>query len=92
MFQASEVVLSMFQLRVPAHCTTLYTAFFKLHFDLMETPVFDKEITRTLESCIYLLYKLTPTVGDAIMRDDRMRSIIKNSVNLSCFGDTKYCN
>ena len=82
----------MFHLRIPAHCTALYTAFLKLHFDLTETPVFDKEITQTLESCIYMLYKLTPTVGAAIMRDDRMRSIINDSVHFASFGDTKYCN
>lgn len=80
----------MFHLRVAAHCVPLYTAFLKLHFDLTETPVFDKEIMQNLEDCICLLYKLSPNVGCAVMTDDRMRSVIKNSLQVVCLGDTKY--
>ncbi|KAH0555105.1 TELO2-interacting protein 2-like [Cotesia glomerata] len=90
--QFAEIVLSMFHVRIPAHCLVLYTAFLKLHYDLTETPIFDEEIIRSLERCIYLLYKVTPNIGSAIIRDDRMRIIIKNSIHTSCFSDTKYCN
>ncbi|XP_008561066.1 TELO2-interacting protein 2 [Microplitis demolitor] len=90
--QFAEIVLSMFHVRIPAHCLILYTAFLKLHYDLTETPIFDEEIIRSLERCIYLLYKVTPNIGSAIIRDDRMRIIIKNSIHTSCFSDTKYCN
>lgn len=58
----------------------------------METPTFDEEIIRCLEHCIHLLYKLTPTIGSSIIRDDRMRTIMKNSLHIVCPDDTKYCN
>ncbi|KAF7987705.1 hypothetical protein HCN44_003568 [Aphidius gifuensis] len=89
---AAETVLSTFQLRIPAHCTTLYSAFLKLHFDLTETPIFDNDIINSLERCIQTLYKLTPNIGSVIIRDDRMKNIINNSVQFSCTGDIKYCN
>nr|XP_003703478.1 PREDICTED: TELO2-interacting protein 2-like [Megachile rotundata] len=87
---AAKTFLLMFHFRVAAHCVPLYTAFLKLHFDLTETPVFDKEIMQNLEDCICLLYKLSPNVGCAVMNDDRMRSVIKNSLQVVCLGDTKY--
>ncbi|XP_011301800.1 TELO2-interacting protein 2 [Fopius arisanus] len=90
--QTAEVILTLFHLRIPAHCTPLYTAFLKLHLDLTETPIFDKEITNSLERCIYTLYQLTPNVGSVIMRDDRIRTIIEDSLLFACTGDTKYCN
>ncbi|KAK0092808.1 hypothetical protein PV326_000549 [Microctonus aethiopoides] len=89
--QTAETVLTLFHIRIPAHCTILYSAFLKLHFDLMETPTFDEEIIRCLERCIHLLYKLTPTIGSSIIRDDRMRTIMKNSLHIVCPDDTKYC-
>ncbi|XP_053984671.1 TELO2-interacting protein 2-like [Hylaeus anthracinus] len=88
--ETAKTFLLMFHLRVAAHCVPLYTAFLKLHFDLTETPVFDKEIMQNLEDCICLLYKLSPNVGCAVMNDDRMRSVIKNSLQVVCLGDTKY--
>ncbi|XP_063974955.1 TELO2-interacting protein 2-like [Diachasmimorpha longicaudata] len=90
--QTAEVILKLFHLRIPAHCTPLYTAFLKLHLDLTETPIFDKEIINSLERCIYTLYQLTPNVGSVIMRDDRIRAIIEDSLLFACTGDTKYCN
>ncbi|XP_012289042.1 TELO2-interacting protein 2 [Orussus abietinus] len=90
--ETAKVILLMFHPRVPAHCNALYSTFLRLHFDLTETPVLDSEITQTLEECVFMLYKLTPTVGGAIMRDDRMRSIIKNSLQVVCLGDSKYLN
>ncbi|XP_029043752.1 TELO2-interacting protein 2-like [Osmia bicornis bicornis] len=87
---AAKTFLLMFHLRVAAHCVPLYTAFLKLHFDLTETPVFDKKIMQNLEDCICLLYKLSPNVGCTVMDDDRMRSVIKNSLQVVCLGDTKY--
>lgn len=88
--QTAKTFLLMFHLRVAAHCLPLYTAFLKLHFDLTETPVFDNEIMQNLQDCICLLYKLSPNVGCAVMRDDRTRSVIKNSLQVACLGDTKY--
>ena len=88
--ETAKTFLLMFHLRVAAHCIPLYTAFLKLHFDLSETPVFDKEIIQNLEDCICLLYKLSPNVGCAVLNDDRMRSVIKNSLQVVCLGDTKY--
>ncbi|XP_015113902.1 TELO2-interacting protein 2 [Diachasma alloeum] len=90
--QTAEVILTLFHLRIPAHCTPLYTAFLKLHLDLTETPIFDKEIINCLGRCIYTLYQLTPNVGSVIMRDDRIRAIIEDSLLFACTGDTKYCN
>lgn len=88
--ETAKTFLLMFHLRVAAHCVPLYTAFLKLHFDLTKTPVFDKEIMQNLDDCICLLYKLSPNVGCAVMNDDRMRSVIKNSLQVVCLGDTKY--
>lgn len=88
--ETAKTFLLMFHLRVAAHCVPLYTAFLKLHFDLTKTPVFDKEIMQNLEDCICLLYKLSPNVGCAVMNDDRMRSVIKNSLQVVCLGDIKY--
>lgn len=88
--KAAKTFLLMFHLRVAAHCVPLYTVFLKLHFDLTKTPVFDKEIMQNLEDCIFLLYKLSPNVGCAVMNDDRMRSVIKHSLQVVCLGDTKY--
>ncbi|XP_034936052.1 TELO2-interacting protein 2-like [Chelonus insularis] len=90
--QVAETILSMFHVRIPSHCLELYSAFLKLHYDLTETPIFDEEIIRSLERCIYLLYNITPAIGSKVIRDDRMRSIIKNNLHFSCFTDTKYCN
>ncbi|KAK2575390.1 hypothetical protein KPH14_001054 [Odynerus spinipes] len=88
--ETAKTYLVMFNLRVAAHCIPLYTAFLKLHFDLTETPIFDMEIMQNLEDCICLLYKLTPSVGGAIMRDDRMRLVIKSKLQVQCLGDIKY--
>ncbi|XP_015429301.1 PREDICTED: TELO2-interacting protein 2-like [Dufourea novaeangliae] len=88
--ETAKTFLLMFHLRVAAHCVPLYTALLKLHFDLTETPVFDKGIIQNLEDCICLLYKLSPNIGCAVMKDDRMRSVIKNSLQVVCLGDTKY--
>ncbi|XP_076623910.1 TELO2-interacting protein 2 [Colletes latitarsis] len=88
--ETAKTFLLMFHLRVAAHCVPLYIAFSKLHFDLTETPVFDKEIMQNLEDCICLLYKLSPNVGCAVINDDRMQSVIKNSLQVVCLGDTKY--
>ncbi|KAK1130417.1 hypothetical protein K0M31_018548 [Melipona bicolor] len=88
--ETAKTFLLMFHLRVAAHCVPLYTAFLKLHFDLTKTPVFDKEIMQNLEDCICLLYKVSPSVGYAVMNDDRMRSVITNSLEVVYLGDTKY--
>lgn len=80
----------MFHLRVAAHCMPLYTALLKLHFDLTETPIFDKAIVQNLEDCICLLYELSPNIGCAVMNDDRMQSVIKNSLKVICQNDIKY--
>ncbi|CAK9800451.1 TELO2-interacting protein 2 [Anthophora quadrimaculata] len=88
--ETAKTFLLMFHLRVAAHCVPLYSAFLKLHFDLTETPVFDKEIMQNLEDCICLLYKLSPNIGCAVMNDDRLQSMIKNSLQVVCLGDTKY--
>ncbi|CAK9823377.1 TELO2-interacting protein 2 [Anthophora retusa] len=88
--ETAKTFLLMFHLRVAAHCVPLYSAFLKLHFDLAKTPVFDKEIMQNLEDCICLLYKLSPNIGCAVMNDDRMQSVIKNSLQVVCLGDTKY--
>lgn len=88
--ETAKTFLLMFHLRVAAHCVPLYTAFLKLHFDLNETPVFDKEIMQNLQDCICLLYELSPNVGCAIVHDDRIRSVIKNNLQVVCLGDTKY--
>lgn len=81
----------MFRLRVAAHCTPLYTAFLKLHFDLTETPVFDRAIMQNLEDCICMLYQLSPNVGYAVMNDVRMRSVLSSSLPVACqTGDIKY--
>ncbi|KOX76113.1 hypothetical protein WN51_11828 [Melipona quadrifasciata] len=84
--ETAKTFLLMFHLRVAAHCVPLYTAFLKLHFDLTKTPVFDKEIIQNLEDCICLLYKVSPSVGYAVMNDDRMRSVITNSLEVVYLG------
>lgn len=86
----ANTFLLMFHQRVPTHCGRLYTAFSKLHFDLTETPVFDKAIMQYLEDCICLLYQLSPSVGFAIMKDDRMRLVIDNNLRFVLLGDAKY--
>lgn len=88
--ETSKTFLLMFHQRVAAHSVRLYTAFLKLHFDLSETPTFDKEIMQNLEACICLLYKLCPDVGSEIMNDDRMRLVINNNLRFLCLGDSKY--
>ncbi|XP_076761950.1 TELO2-interacting protein 2 [Xylocopa sonorina] len=88
--QTAKIFLVMFHPRVAAHCVPLYTIFLKLHIDLTKTPVFDKEIMENLEDCICLLYKWCPNVRCAVMNDDRMQIVIKNSMQIVCFGDSKY--
>lgn len=88
--ETAKTFVLMFHLRAAAHCAPLYTAFLKLHHDLTKTPVFDKEIMQNLEDCICLLYKLSPNVGCVVMNDDRIQSVIKNSLPVVCLGDTKY--
>lgn len=89
--ETAKTFLLMFRLRVAAHCTPLYTAFLKLHFDLTETPVFDRAIMQNLEDCICMLYQLSPNVGCAVMNDVRMRSVLSNSLPVVCQGgDIKY--
>ncbi|XP_076249856.1 TELO2-interacting protein 2 [Calliopsis andreniformis] len=85
--ETARTFLLLFYPRTPSHSVPLYTALLKLHFDLTETPVFDKEIMQNLEDCICFLYKLSPDVNFAVMNDERMRSVIKNSLQI---GDTKY--
>lgn len=80
----------MFHLRVAAHCVSLYTAFLKLHFDLTETPVFDREIMQNLEDCICLLYDRSRNVGRAVLNDDRIRPIFSCNMPLGCRGDITY--
>jgi len=77
----------MFRLRIAAHCAPLYTVFLKLHFDLTETPVFDRAIMQNLEDCICMLYQLSPNVGCMVINDDRMRSVLNNSLPIVCQGD-----
>ncbi|XP_066586645.1 TELO2-interacting protein 2-like [Prorops nasuta] len=88
--EAAKTFLHIFNLRVSEHCIPLYSAFLKLHIDLTETPVFDKQIIRNLETCISMLYKLTPDIGAMIIRDCRIQSIVKNNLQLECLGDSRY--
>jgi len=80
----------MFRLRA-AHYAPLYTVFLKLRFDLMETPVFELAIVQDLEDCIGMLYQLSPNVGYRVINDDRIRSILNNSLPIICQrGDINY--
>ncbi|XP_077257773.1 TELO2-interacting protein 2 [Temnothorax americanus] len=89
--ETAKTFLLMFRLRVAAHCAPLYTVFLKLHFDLTETPVFDRAIMQNLEDCICMLYQLSPNVGYAVINDDRMRSVLNGSLPVVCQGgDIKY--
>ncbi|XP_012221590.1 TELO2-interacting protein 2 [Linepithema humile] len=89
--EMAKTFLLMFRLRVAAHCTPLYTAFLKLHFDLSETPVFDRAIIQNLEDCICMLHQLSPNVACAMKNDNRMRSVFNGSLPLVIQdGDIKY--
>ncbi|XP_012057399.1 PREDICTED: TELO2-interacting protein 2-like [Atta cephalotes] len=89
--EMAKTFLLMFRLRIAAHCAPLYTVFLKLHFDLRETPVFDRAIMQNLEDCICMLYQLSPNVGYTVINDDRMRSMLNNSLPVVCQGsDIKY--
>ncbi|XP_012251793.2 TELO2-interacting protein 2-like [Athalia rosae] len=88
--QTAKVFLVTLQPRVPSHCVSLYATFLKLHTDLMETPVFDKEIVENLEDCICMLYKLVPSIGRKIVTDDRMKSIINEHLQFKILNDTTY--
>ncbi|XP_024891585.1 TELO2-interacting protein 2-like [Temnothorax curvispinosus] len=89
--ETAKTFLLMFRLRVAAHCAPLYTVFLKLHFDLTETPVFDRAIMQNLEDCICMLYQLSPNVGYTVINDDRMRSVLNSSLPVVCQGgDIKY--
>lgn len=89
--EMAKTFLLMFRLRIAAHCAPLYTVFLKLHFDLMETPVFDRAIMQNLEDCICMLYQLSPNVGYTVINDDRMRSVLNSSLPVVCQGgDIKY--
>ncbi|XP_078039959.1 TELO2-interacting protein 2 [Augochlora pura] len=87
--QTARRFLTMFHFRVAAHCVPLYSAFLRLHHDLTETPVFDKEIMQNLEDCICLIYKQSPNVGSAVIKNDRIRSMINNNL-LIRLDDTRY--
>lgn len=88
--ETAKKFLVTFQPRVPTHCVSLYAAFLKLHMDLMETPVFDNEIILNLEDCISLLYKLTPTIGNKIIGDERMKSVVHRQLQFKILNDNTY--
>ncbi|XP_011146961.1 TELO2-interacting protein 2-like [Harpegnathos saltator] len=88
--QTAKTFLLMFHLRITAHCVSLYTAFLKLHFDLTETPVFDREIMQNLQDCICLLYDRSQNVGHAVLNDDRIRPIFSCTMPFGCRGDITY--
>ncbi|XP_046614100.1 TELO2-interacting protein 2-like isoform X1 [Neodiprion virginianus] len=88
--EAAKTFLVIFQPRIPTHCVPLYAAFLKLHMDLIETPVFDKEIVQNLEDCIGLLYKSTPSIGKKIINDDRMKSVINQQLQFRILNDCTY--
>lgn len=90
LLQTARFVLTHFRIRMVNHSEELYKTFLKLHLDLTETPVFDSEIIHNLECCICLLYNITPGIGKEIMRDTRVRSIIKTNLPLTCLGDVRY--
>lgn len=74
-----------------AHCAPLYTVFLKLHFDLTETPVFDRAIMQNLEDCICMLYQLSPNVGYTVIKDDRMRAVLDTSLPVKILDITALC-
>ncbi|XP_043498158.1 TELO2-interacting protein 2-like [Polistes fuscatus] len=88
--KAGKAYLAMFNFRIAAHCISLYTAFLKLHFDLIKIPTFDMEIVQYLEDCIYYLYKYAPNIGCALIKDDRLRVMVKSKFQIQCLGDNKY--
>ncbi|KAI4501770.1 hypothetical protein M0802_003105 [Mischocyttarus mexicanus] len=88
--QAAKFYIMTFNSRLSAHCIPLYIAFLKLHFDLKKIPTFDMEIVQCLEDCIYYLYIYTPNIGSGLIKDDNLRVMIRNKVQIQCFDDNKY--
>ena len=74
--QCAKSILVIFESRLPAHCETLYSIFFKLYINLTDTGN-EEDIFKLLEDCICFLCRLTPEFGKSVMQDKRIGTLIE---------------